>query len=192
MLNICWLIALLIGNVGYTTPRGMQPIVERYIPKPKPKKAAKKTKVKTIKKASKVKKQIPQRSVLDPKIIALNQLGEQIVQLQKERKQLLEKKHALLDAFTKTQAAFIFKLPPSEEVQHQQSLLLALSSKSMSEFVHQSVMLPYLVKYLVQKNQQCANLLQNIQRINFYIESNQQKEQELIKKWYAQKKQIIK
>lgn len=192
MLNFCLLIALLWGNVGYTAPRTMQPIVERYIPKPKPKKVIKKTPVKSKKKALKIKKTIPQHPVVDSKILALNQTGDQIIQLQKERKQLLEKKRVLLDAFTKTQAAFIFKLPPSEEVQHQQSLLLALSSKSMSEFVHQSVMLPYLVKYLVQKNQQCANLLQNIQRINFYIESNQQKEQELIKKWYAQKKQITK
>lgn len=174
---------LILSEAISAAPYQMTPIIShRPIARKTPSKRP------VVKRAAKVTKKAPQAPTLaaNPVQEALRNIHNQIMATRTETAQLISKKQVLLDAFTKTQAAFIFKLPSAQETQPQESLLLALDSSSTADFVHRSVMLPYLTKYLVQKNQQCANLLRNLQQINNDIRANIEKEQQLINQWYAQ------
>lgn len=183
------LLALFCCDNSAAAPYGARraPGVRRIVVKPTVHHARKKTKPRTNPGRKTVRRTAPTNKAppVDPRGPLLAQVNAQIAALHAERDQLMATKQALLDTFAKTQAGFLFKLQVAREAPYQQSLLLALLAASPADFVHQSVILPYLASYLVGKNPQCANLLRNIRTTNASLARNHEKECELVNYWYA-------
>jgi hypothetical protein len=148
---------------------------------------------KKLKKVAVVKKETPatqNTKQIEQNVLRLKKLEEQIAKIQHNRLLLERQKQALSIEFAKQQSAFISMLPSVNEKKPQQSILLALSSKSMDDFVHGEVMLNFLNNYVIKRNQTYVNLAQSISKTNFYMESCLKTEQDLIKQWQVERAQI--
>lgn len=172
----------------------MKPIVER---KKISRTIVKNTHAKTQNKKKNVKKKIikyslktKNHSVPVINTTQLYKLETQIINVRTERQRWELQKKGLLSEFAHKQTAFAAVLPLPHEARHQQSILLALSSKSMDDFVHGTVMLNYLNAYRMRRNQAYINLVQNIHRANFSIQSCWKTEQNLLEQWRLEKNRV--
>jgi hypothetical protein len=116
-----------------------------------------------------------------------NKISQQIYAIRAERQRLEACKHALLNEFAKKQAAFLSKITEQDESKDHHALLLAVSSKSLDDFVHGAIMLNYIKYYLANKNTEFSNFIKNIQRVNYCIQYYTKMEAELISKGSFQK-----
>jgi hypothetical protein len=96
------------------------------------------------------------------------------IQLEHVKNELIgleNKKRALLEEFAQKQAAFAAMLPSANENKPQQSILLAISSKSLDDFVHGAVMLNYVNACIMQRNQAYINLVKSIHNADVNIQN---------------------
>jgi hypothetical protein len=171
----------------------MQPIIEPARVRRIAQHKAMQNKAKRAKKTIIVKnKAKPSQNIkqIEQRLLQLKKIEEQIMKIRSDRLLLEAQKRALLVEFVKQQSAFISMLPSANEKKPQQSILLALSSKSMEDFVHGEVMLNFLNTYMIKRNQTYVNLIQNINSTTFYIESKFKTEQDLTKQWQIENAQI--
>ncbi|GHS94194.1 hypothetical protein AGMMS49949_07910 [Alphaproteobacteria bacterium] len=119
----------------------------------------------------------------------IRQLETRIVALRAERQRLERQHRMFLMELMQKQAAFASLFPVANETQPQQSLLLALSSPSVDDFVHHSVMLKAWNAYKMQQNYAYVNLVQNLKRTRFCLQSCWKMEQESLAQW--QKERVL-
>lgn len=131
-------------------------------------------------------------SSLEQKISGLNKIYGQIVYVRSERTKMEANRNVLMEELAKNQMAFISRISTPPETKHNQAILLALSSKSIKDFVQGSMMINYVDQYLVQKNQQCSNLIRNIKHLNLCIASSIKQEQYLCSCWTKEKENVEK
>jgi hypothetical protein len=181
--------SLLIFSVA---GHAMRPIVDG--PGTRHSKASRLVKKKRAMSRYRVKKTIRQASkdtapvaVKDPPVVAsvaassrIGEIDAQLKTLKARRLDLEFQKHALMTEFAQKQTAFAAILPSLTENKPQQSILLAMSSRSMDDFVHSSVMLNYLGAYFVRKNREYSNLRRSIRETDIAIKNCDQYEVELI------------
>ncbi|MDR1208010.1 MAG: hypothetical protein LBJ89_01515 [Holosporales bacterium] len=110
----------------------------------------------------------------------VSEFDTQLKALKAKRLDLEFQKHALMTEFAQKQTAFAAILPSLTENKPQQSILLAMSSRSMDDFVHSSVMLNYLGAYFVRKNREYSNLRRSIREADVAIKNCDKYEVELI------------
>lgn len=193
--------------IGFALPAfaapQMKPIVSKAKPKAKvgpkggtshrasstkpTKKAASKKKPSTSKKPQKK----PQKQENAVDLTQLKRLEAQILQIRSDRHRWEEHKQGLLATFANYQSAFAATLPDAAHSQPN-PVLLALSSQSMADFVHNRMILNYLEDYRVQHNLVYVNLRNNLQKANFAIQSCQQTEQQLLQLWNVERMNLKK
>ncbi len=120
----------------------------------------------------------------------LRRLETQIYQVRTSRRRWEDHKQGLLAEFANRQSAFAVSLPGSDLVQHGHSILLALSSKSMDDFVHGKVIMKYLTDSQKRRHQTYVNLVHNLQHANFVIQSFIKMEQQFLQQWNAERARI--
>lgn len=193
---------VLFGEEVQASPfQGMRPILRTSSRKNKVNPSAKKgTDRHREVKADKTKKKAQKKSVntkapQPAKVSAadlqlLRRLEAQILQVRMDRRRWEEHKRGLLAEFANHQSAFAATLPNPEHSQPSSSLLLALFSKSMDDFVHNRVMMNYLNAYRMQKNQAYVNLVHNIQQADYALQNYAKLEQQLLQQWQLEKTKI--
>jgi hypothetical protein len=170
----------------------MQPIVESH----RVKRLARHQAIKALKdkkKVTVVKQQVQQQqntTQMEQYALRIRKIEAQIKRVISERQRLEVQRQALIAEFTRQQAAFVSMLPSVNEKKPQQSILLALLSKSVDDFVHGELMLNFLSSSMIERNRRYVNLVQNINRTNFYIESYFQTEQNLMAQWRVEQAQM--
>jgi hypothetical protein len=133
---------------------------------------------KIMRRASRIKKQNSPVEQKDPLLESIKGIDAQLSALKVKRLDLEFRKHALLTEFAQKQTAFAAILP-SVENKPQQSIFLAMSSKSMDDFVYSSVMLKYLRDYFMRRNREYSNLRNSIHSTDLELKNCAQYETEL-------------
>ena len=188
-------ILILIGSAIGAPIKRMKPIVESTAVKKKSvvlkKNTApvKKNISNAIKKKNVENKKVEKKvEVVD--ISLLNKIASQYSVVKSQRQKLENSKKILIEELAKKESAFIASIPEYDQLKHQQSLLLAISSDSLDDFVHKSIVMNYLKPYIINKNQIFMNFIKNIQNLNFQIKNYMQIENELIQKWHIEKRRV--
>jgi hypothetical protein len=119
-------------------------------------------------------------------VTKLDRIFKQFSAVRAERQRLENGKIVLLNEFAKRETAFVANLAKYDN-SCKQSILLAMSSKSLSDFVHESIAMNYLQLYIACKNQPFMNFIKNINQINNQINYYARLEKNLITKWNEEK-----
>jgi hypothetical protein len=115
-----------------------------------------------------------------PILQAPDKISQQICIVRAERQRLEACKKALLSEFVKKHAAFLSKITEQEESKDNQALMLAVSSKSLDDFVHGAILLNHIKYYLASKNTEFVNFIKSIQKVNYCIQYYSQMEVALV------------
>ncbi|MDR3285582.1 MAG: hypothetical protein LBS83_02775 [Holosporales bacterium] len=120
----------------------------------------------------------------------INGIFRQFETVRLERQKLEHNKKIWINEFVKKEAAFLINLSKNNDSSHQQALLLALSSKSLNDFVHSTIVLNYLQQYFAYNNQVFLNFIKNIRETNNKIQYCTHLESKLIEDWNKEKFKI--
>jgi hypothetical protein len=115
-----------------------------------------------------------------PRDTTPDKTSQQLCAVRAERQRLEACKKALLSEFVKKHAAFLAKITEQDECKDNQALMLAVSSKSLDDFVHGAIILNHIKYYLASKNAEFINFLKSIQKINYCIQYYAQMEATLV------------
>jgi hypothetical protein len=97
-------------------------------------------------------------------------VASRLLNVRRERMTLERQKQDWLIELARHRAIFSQTIPSADNKQ-QQSILLALSSKSVDDFVHGSVMLNYLSEHTRQENKEYLSLIQKISCVDAMIQN---------------------
>jgi hypothetical protein len=109
-----------------------------------------------------------------------DKISQQLYAVRAERQRLEAYKKALLGEFVKKHAAFLAKITEQEGAKDNQALMLAVSSKSLDDFVHGTILLNHVKYYLASKNAEFINFIKSIQKVNYCIQYYAQMEATLV------------
>jgi hypothetical protein len=129
----------------------------------------------------------PQKITIDATII--NTIAVQINIIHAEMQKLESKKKVLLGEFLRSETGFVFWLSKLNEVSHRRAVLLVLSSRSIDDFIHNSIILNYVQPYIAHNNQRFINFIKNIRDTNHRLQYCAQIEHKLVGDWYKERQQ---
>ncbi|MDR0625074.1 MAG: hypothetical protein LBF72_01310 [Holosporales bacterium] len=110
----------------------------------------------------------------------LEAIAAAIKATRQERQHLEATKQKLLSDFIKKETSFVVSLVKRGDFANKQTLLLALSAKSLNDLVHSSIISRYLQQYLIHNNFMFLNFVKSIREINCKIIDLIKKENNLI------------